>query len=140
MLPIIKISFERWRFNKEYEIYVSTHGRIRLKDKSDYEIKTGEGYCWYFDKERKNQKKDYIIPIHRLVMLTWRPIKTAERMTVDHKDHNKRNNHLSNLTWLTPKENEQKGLEESIVFNSRFGTVPYSEFKRLKEEKRRLKT
>lgn len=136
MLPILKISFERWRFNKEYEVYVSTYGRIRNKDKSDYEIKTGEGYCWYYSEERRKQKKDYLIPIHRLVMLTWRPIKTTERMTVDHKDHNKRNNHLSNLAWLTPKENVQKGLEDSIVFNTEFGNIPEPEFRRLKEEKK----
>lgn len=136
MLPIFKISIERWRFNKEYEIYVSTHGRIKLKDKSDYEIKTGEGYCWYYSEERKKQKKDYLIPIHRLVMLTWRPINTAKRMTVDHRDHNKRNNHLSNLIWLTPEENVQKGLEDSIIFNTEFGNIPQPDFCRLKEEKK----
>lgn len=137
MLPILKISFERWKFNKEYEVYVSTHGRIRLKDKSNYEIKTGEGYCWYYSEERKKQKKDYLIPIHRLVMLTWRPIDTDKRMTVDHKDHNKRNNHLSNLAWLTPEENVQKGLEDSIVFNTVEGSVPYTEFQHQKKQKKK---
>lgn len=136
MLPILKISFERWKFNKEYEVYVSTHGRIRLKDKSDYEIKTGEGYCWYYSEERKKQKKDYIIPIHRLVMLTWRPIESTTRMTVDHKDHNRRNNHLSNLAWLTPEENVQRGLDDSIVFSSKVGVMLHTEFQKIKEEKK----
>lgn len=136
MLPILKISFERWRFNKEYEVYVSTYGRIRNKDKSDYEIKTGEGYCWYYSEERKKQNKDYLIPIHRLVMLTWRPIESTTRMTVDHKDHNKRNNHLSNLAWLTPEENVQKGLDDSIVFSPKVGVMLSTEFQKLKEEKK----
>ena len=136
MRPILKISFERWKFNEEYQVWVSTYGRIRNKDKSDYEIKTGEGYCWYYSKERREQKKDYIIPIHRLVMLTWRPINTTKRMTVDHLDHNKRNNHISNLAWITPEENVKKGLDDSIVFNTEFGNIPHTEFRALKEQKK----
>ena len=38
-------------------------------------------------------------------MFTWRPIPNAEALTVDHLDHNKRNNSLSNLEWVTKEEN-----------------------------------
>ena len=45
---------------------------------------------------------------HRLVLLTWKPIPNAEDLTVDHLDHNKRNNKLSNLEWVTQKENSSR--------------------------------
>ena len=38
-------------------------------------------------------------------MLTWEPIPNAEDLTVDHKDHNRRNNAVSNLEWVTREEN-----------------------------------
>jgi hypothetical protein len=41
-------------------------------------------------------------------MLTWKPTPEAEKLTVDHLDHNKRNNALSNLEWVTKEENERR--------------------------------
>ena len=66
------------------------------------------------------------VSAHRVVAETWMPIdeyppvpkevwdKSDESMKqcirdmaiVDHKDNNPRNNHVSNLQWVTPKENE----------------------------------
>ena len=66
------------------------------------------------------------ISAHRIVAETWMPIdeyppipkedwnkcpesaKQFMRDTaiIDHKDNNPRNNHVSNLQWVTPKENE----------------------------------
>tara|TARA_B100001029_G_C14745405_1_gene277803 strand:+ start:84 stop:566 length:483 start_codon:yes stop_codon:yes gene_type:complete len=66
------------------------------------------------------------ISAHRVVAETWMPIdeyppvpkevwdKSDELMKqcirdlaiVDHKDNNPRNNHVDNLQWVTPKENE----------------------------------
>ena len=34
MLPQIKVEFERWKYNKELEIYVSTLGRFKDKNKT----------------------------------------------------------------------------------------------------------
>lgn len=42
---------------------------------------------------------------HRLVMQTFNPIDNPEEMTVNHKDANKHNNHISNLEWATQHEN-----------------------------------
>ncbi len=43
--------------------------------------------------------------IHRLVMMTFQPIKKYRTMYVNHKDKNRSNNHVSNLEWCTQKEN-----------------------------------
>ena len=41
-------------------------------------------------------------------MSTFKPISNEDTMTVDHLDHNKRNNKLSNLEWVTQKENLER--------------------------------
>jgi hypothetical protein len=52
--------------------------------------------------------------LHRLVMLTWKPTPEAEGLTVDHLDHNKRNNALSNLEWVTREENVRRAAEDYL--------------------------
>lgn len=46
--------------------------------------------------------------LHRVVMLTWKPAPEAEKLTVGHLDHNKRNNALSNLEWVSKAENMRR--------------------------------
>lgn len=45
------------------------------------------------------------MPIHSAVAKTFLGDKTTEGLVVNHKDGNKQNNHISNLEWVTPKEN-----------------------------------
>jgi hypothetical protein len=47
-------------------------------------------------------------------MMTWKPIANADSMTVDHLDHNKRNNRLSNLEWVTEEENKRRAAEDLV--------------------------
>lgn len=102
MLPTIKIRFERWKFNKDYGVYVSTHGRFRNRDKADLPIKINQkGYCCV----KVDCTTCKTMLAHRLVMLTWRPTDEAENLTVNHKNHNKRDNSLDNLEWVTYEEN-----------------------------------
>jgi hypothetical protein len=102
ILPRFLFKVERWKWNPEYRIYVSNMGHFKNEHKQDLPIKIGnkDGYC------------RVIVPnfgfkyAHRLVMLTWKPIPDAENLTVDHLDHNKRNNTVDNLEWVTEKENK----------------------------------
>lgn len=48
-------------------------------------------------------------------MLTWRPIPDAENLTVDHLDHNKRNNTVYNLEWVTLEENRTRAQEDLYI-------------------------
>lgn len=105
MFPKIKITIERWRFNKEFNLYVSNQGRIRDTHKRIIEPYIGrDGYQRILF---KGQTKS----LHRLVMLTWCPIEDSDSMTVDHLDSNKRNNAVSNLQWVTREENLLRAKE-----------------------------
>lgn len=48
-------------------------------------------------------------------METWRPISNFEEMTVDHLDHNKRNNDIRNLEWVTEKENHERAANDRLI-------------------------
>ena len=108
ILPKIFLGIERWKWNKEYRVYVSNMGHFKDEHKEDLPFKTtNSGYLNV--KTRCGYKL-----AHRLVMLTWRPIPGAEDLTVDHLDHNKRNNALTNLEWVTREENLRRADEDYL--------------------------
>lgn len=112
MLPTLKLNIERWKFNKEYRVYVSNMGHFKNAEKQPLPIKLNQsGYCCI------KTPCGYRMA-HRIVMLTWRPIPDAENLTVDHLDHNKRNNSLDNLEWVTYKENQRRSKEDQLSFGA----------------------
>ena len=107
----IHFSVERWKWNPTFGIYVSTKGRFRNQDKKDIPIQIGDnGYCMVYCGGTVHRH----LSAHRVVMLTWRPTDNAENLTVDHLDHNKRNNALSNLEWVTEEENLRRAKEDYL--------------------------
>ena len=56
----------------------------------------------------KNKKKKQFY-IHRLVMENFCPIENMNVLDVNHKDEDKSNNHISNLEWMTHKDNLNYG-------------------------------
>ena len=117
ILPSLNISFERWKWNEDYKLYVSNHGRFRDKNKCLVKCKVRGNY--FFVKVDNKW-----VPAHRIVMQTWKPNKNANNLTVDHLNSNTRDNRLSNLEWVTLEENTKRGNENTfnttdIVFTSK---------------------
>ena len=111
MLPTISLRIERWKFNKDYGIYVSTLGNFKDRHKRRLPIKIDQGgYCRVKTEVPNSPWKQ----AHRLVMLTWKPIPDAESLTVDHLNHNKRDNSLNNLEWVTMAENQRRAREDLL--------------------------
>ena len=108
ILPQLFIKIEKWKWNKEYRVYVSNYGNFRNEHKQLLPIKiNNNGYCLI--------KTECGLKLaHRVVMLTWKPIPNAEELTVDHLNHNKRDNCLENLEWVTKEENELRAKEDFI--------------------------
>ena len=108
MLPRIRIVIERWKYNKEYKVYVSTLGNFKNKNHKPLNCHFSNGY-------------GYIKTVlgfkaaHRLVLMTWKPNKHYEALTVDHINGNKRDNSLKNLEWVTQQENQTRALKNNEV-------------------------
>jgi hypothetical protein len=111
IFPTIKLNIERWKYNSTFELYVSNMGHIKNKSKADVAPKIMQnGYVVIY----VGGSSPHWMLLHRLVMLTWKPTPEAEDLTVDHLDHNKRNNALSNLEWVTREENERRAAEDYL--------------------------
>lgn len=111
ILPKLHITWERWRWNKEHQLFVSTLGNFMNKSKQPVKVYTnGGGYLAV--KSRSEHPR--LVMVHRIVLQTWKPIDNADEMTVDHLDHNKRNNSLKNLEWVTRKENMARAAADNI--------------------------
>ena len=109
IMPRFFVNCERWKWNDDLRIYVSTHGHIKDEHKKNVAAKiNGNGYFCV----RVNGR---FYTIHRLVLMTWRPLPNdGVPMTVDHLDSNRRNNHLDNLEWVSEKENLRRANENLI--------------------------
>lgn len=95
---------EIWKQVERYPNYeVSTHGRIRKMVNGRILITTNDsrGYpsVTVLDECGQHTKN-----VHRLVAETFIPNPEGKR-TVNHRDGNKSNNHISNLEWNTLSEN-----------------------------------
>lgn len=105
---------ERWKDIQGYEgIYqVSDQGRVRSLDRTDCagRRRRGEmrkpqvGTRGYLHVTLSKQRKAWCITVHRLVATHF--IGPAPKgHQVNHKNGNKADNPVSNLEWVTPKQN-----------------------------------
>lgn len=121
LLPRFIFKIERWKYNKDYNVYVSTLGNLKGADGKFIKPKMGHHYLTICS------PTGHWTGVHRLVMETWRPIKNYDEMTVDHLDHNTRNNALNNLEWVTAEENARRAEEDKITTNPVNKVVDISE-------------
>lgn len=99
IMPRFFINCERWKWNNDLRIYVSTHGHFKDEHKRNKACKVKDNYFWV------NVDGKWL-PAHRVVLLTWRPLPNdGEPMTVDHLNSITRDNRLCNLEWVTREEN-----------------------------------
>lgn len=99
---------EKWKkinFASNYQ--VSNTGLVRNRN-TNYILKGRETKRGYVQVNLKIDDKNKFMNkyIHRLVAEFWldRP-QEQEKNEVNHKDGNKKNNHISNLEWVSAKEN-----------------------------------
>jgi len=97
--------------------YVTEDGRV-ISKKRNIEIKPNIKKTGYTNTILSVEGKTLHIPIHRLVAETYIP-NPDNKPCVNHKDGNKLNNAVSNLEWVSYKENIahaiSTGLKTSIA-------------------------
>ena len=135
ILPRFLFKIERWKWNSDYRVYVSNLGHIKNEHKQDLPVYIdNNGYC------RVHTACCRYKTVHRLVMLTWRPIPNAEELTVDHLNHNKRDNSLENLEWVTKEENLRRATEDLIKKDKKKNSTKESPQDIIEKEKQRAIT
>ena len=135
ILPRFLFKIERWKWNSDYRVYVSNLGHIKNEHKQDLPVYIDDnGYC------RVHTACCRYKTVHRLVMLTWRPIPNAEELTVDHLNHNKRDNSLENLEWVTKEENLRRAAEDLIKKDKKKNNTKESPQDIIEKEKQRAIT
>lgn len=88
-----------------YHYYATDDGHI-------YSEHLGRNISEYFDKDGYKKVRlsngdgsRKVFSVHRLILETFEPNPNSANLQVNHKDGNKTNNNLSNLEWVTCKEN-----------------------------------
>ena len=100
-LPQIHIDLERWKYYRPLDVYVSSLGRIKNKQGELQRLTAHNGYLQYNGKY-----------VHRIILEAFNPIPNFANLTVDHLDHNTRNNSLKNLEWVTKQENLERAAAD----------------------------
>lgn len=110
IFPTLHIEFEKWKFNKEYGVWVSNFGNFKDIHKRPIPKKVYQQNGYVAVKTKHGNRL-----AHRLVMYTWCPIEDREAFTVDHLDHNKRNNRVDNLEWVSQAENLIRAQDDIVA-------------------------
>lgn len=124
---------------KEY--YISKSGKLYSFDKKSKTIitiklqRSKKGYLQYMVRSKNQRVK---INIHRTVAITFIP-NPENKAQVNHIDGNKENNDISNLEWMTNKENcthaHETGLHAKSNDNKQLFTFEIAEEIRRKYKK-----
>ena len=124
---------ENWKDIKNYEgLYqVSDFGRVkRLKTTINSSCRNG-GFRTTQEKILKQNlkrngyltvdlSKDGVvktISVHRLVALTFIPNDDITKNQIDHKNCNKKDNRVSNLEWVSDRENKNRAKSNNLYYN-----------------------
>ena len=91
-------------------------------------IKSKDGYL-KINLYKNNKLKTY--QIHRLVLMTYKPVDGMENLQVNHKSEIKTENYLNNLEWMTAKENLNYGTRNKRAGISLGKTVRCIETKKV---------
>lgn len=123
---------EVWKDVEGYPGYqVSNMGRVKSLVKAyrreDIILKgspntTGYILVQLYPEPRKRKS----LLVHRLVMLTFQPNPMMDELEVNHKDLDTTNNKMSNLEWVTQKENKEH-YQASDKFKTVIIKVPKGE-------------
>ena len=101
----------------EGKYQINRNGDVRKKGTERYLAKCDGGHDGYvvtylYTLDGNNTRRQY--KNHRLVALQFLP-NPENKIEVDHIDHNRKNNHVSNLRWATHKENMENIITKIVL-------------------------
>lgn len=99
--PRFHFNIETWKYYKPLDVYVSSMGRIKNTKGELQSCGVKGNYLMYRG-----------CLVHRIVMETFKAVPNYAHMTVDHLNHNTRDNSVNNLEWVTLSENQQRAQND----------------------------
>lgn len=99
--------------NKTF-IQRSATGKIYKRPKKAKDLKLGLDRHGYYRISLNANGKIKNCGVHQLVLLAFVGSKPTEKHIVNHKDGNPKNNHVSNLEWVTYSENSQHAVDTGL--------------------------
>lgn len=106
---------EIWKDIKEYYgLYqVSNMGNVKSLNynhtKEEKILRLGVDRNGYLIVNLYKNGKCKSLRVHRLVLRTFNPVENMDKLEVNHKDENKKNNNLDNLEWCSRSYNNNYG-------------------------------
>ena len=111
---IFNLEWKTYPFDTKYE--VAKEGYVRkIEDKRLVGGSDGRGYLIV---STDIHSKNYFI--HRMVMETYNPIEDMQNYVVDHIDGKRDNNNITNLRWLTSRQNSEERDKNFIFLNKNY--------------------
>lgn len=104
---------------KDYEDYLISTDGIVTRNGKQLGFINAQGYATVCLCKNNIQK---FITIHRLVGLTFIP-NPDNKKEIDHIDRDRTNNHISNLRWCSPSENQRN--RTTLVGNNKYTGVTW---------------
>ena len=112
----IKYQDIKFYWHPKYKYYLASRcGQIlslKRKEKKILKLVLNSHGYFYFNLFENNKHKFYYV--HRYVFETFKG-KIPKGIHTDHCDNNRKNNSISNLQLLTPKENQNKSCCKKVI-------------------------
>ncbi len=109
-------------WTNQYKIYVSNLGNIQNRAGAQVTypyIWVNNSWYNYFQFKIEGKRRSFLV--HRIVKIVFHGLDKTKKC-INHLDHNKHNNKLENLEWVTHKENINydwlKGKRKTITWES----------------------
>ena len=102
LMPQFHFNIERWKYYMPMDVYISSFGRFKDKNGTILSPTAKDNYLVFRGES-----------VHRLVMTVFKPQPGCAGLTIDHLDHNTRNNKVDNLEWVTKEENQARAKKDA---------------------------
>lgn len=106
---------ETWKDIEGYNGFyqVSNHGNMRSRYLGLTNLKLQVDKDGYFKISLMKDRKQKRYMVHRLVAMAFIP-NPENKPCINHKDGDKKNNHVSNLEWVTISENTKHAFDNGL--------------------------